>query len=64
MVPVETQGGYASSKAAGSSMFQCLADEIPPSTVQIISLHPGANYTDAARASGYTENSLPWDDGE
>jgi NAD(P)-dependent dehydrogenase (short-subunit alcohol dehydrogenase family) len=63
-MPVGTQGGYASSKAASASMFQCLADELPSSTLQIVNLHPGSILTDAARASGYTETTIPWDDGE
>lgn len=64
VLPANGSGGYATSKAAGSFMLQTLADETPVSTMQIISLHPGSIFSDAAKAAGYKEDSIPWDNGE
>jgi NAD(P)-dependent dehydrogenase (short-subunit alcohol dehydrogenase family) len=63
-IPAGKSGAYASSKAGAASMFQCLADEVPISTMQILNIHPGSILSDAARAAGYKEDSIPWDNGE
>jgi hypothetical protein len=31
--------------------------------MQIVSFHPGAIFSDTAKALGYNENTIPWDDG-
>jgi NAD(P)-dependent dehydrogenase (short-subunit alcohol dehydrogenase family) len=62
--PLPLQGAYGASKAALSSLFQHLAEEIPAEKVQIVSFHPGAIFTPGARRNaGLDETSLPWDDG-
>ncbi|KAH6608571.1 hypothetical protein Trco_001917 [Trichoderma cornu-damae] len=59
--PVPNQGAYAASKVALASLVQNLADEFPVDQAQIVSVHPGAVLTEAARNLGHDESSLPWD---
>lgn len=61
--PAPEQGAYSASKAALANLLQHLAEEIPSTQAQIINIHPGAILTEAAYSAGYSENSLPWDDG-
>lgn len=46
---------------AFNSVLQNLADEAPAEKLQIISIHPGSLFTEAAQKSGYDENTIPWD---
>lgn len=42
-------------------MFQALANHHRSAQLQILSLHPGAVLTAAARNAGYNETTIPWD---
>ncbi|KAI0431014.1 putative short-chain dehydrogenase [Xylaria sp. FL1042] len=53
--------GYGLTKHAGQLTMQLIAQDTPPEKMQVIGYHPGAIYTDAAKASGWTEDGLPWD---
>ncbi|KAI0815863.1 putative short-chain dehydrogenase [Xylaria sp. FL0064] len=53
--------GYGLTKNAGQLTMQLIAKDTPPEKMQIVSYHPGALYTDAAKSSGWTEDALPWD---
>jgi NAD(P)-dependent dehydrogenase (short-subunit alcohol dehydrogenase family) len=56
---------YCASKNAGTLLMQLIAKDTPPEKMQVISFHPGAILTQTVRrASGYDENSFPWDDGK
>jgi hypothetical protein len=44
--------------------MQLVARDMSPKELQIISFHPGAALTPAARDHGYDDNTLPWDDGK
>ncbi|RDW70556.1 SDR family NAD(P)-dependent oxidoreductase [Aspergillus mulundensis] len=57
-----TNLNYGASKNAAALLFQLMAREVPAQQMQIISFHPGAVLTEKARAHGYTEDTLPWDD--
>ncbi|KAK3080465.1 hypothetical protein LTS18_001156 [Coniosporium uncinatum] len=61
MPSIPGHGAYAATKAAAAGMFQTLAFEHPVSEVMILNIHPGAVLTEAARANGFTEDSLSWD---
>ncbi|KAI1133685.1 NAD(P)-binding protein [Nemania abortiva] len=52
---------YGLTKHAGQLMLQLIAQDTPPEKMQIVSYHPGAIYTEAAKASGWAEDALPWD---
>lgn len=58
------RGAYGASKAAFASLLQSNADVVPASELQMINIHPGLIFTDAARQMGMDERSLPWDDGD
>ncbi|KAI1306932.1 putative short-chain dehydrogenase [Xylaria venustula] len=53
--------GYGLTKHTGQLAMQLVAQDTPPEKMQIISYHPGAIFTDAAKASGWTKEALPWD---
>ncbi|KAI0489813.1 putative short-chain dehydrogenase [Xylaria cf. heliscus] len=53
--------GYGLSKHAGQLMLQLIAQDTPAEKMQIVSYHPGAIYSDAAKASGWKEDDLAWD---
>ena len=61
--PAPRQAAYSASKAGMATLFQHLADEVDPRTLQILNIHPGAVFTEAAERHGFTKDSLPWDDG-
>ncbi|KAI1108876.1 NAD(P)-binding protein [Nemania sp. NC0429] len=52
---------YGLTKHAGQLTLQLIAQDTPPETMQIVSFHPGAIFTEAAQATGWTEDSAPWD---
>jgi hypothetical protein len=49
-------------KNSGTLLLQQLASEKNPSDLQIISFHPGAILSPAAKEQGLDETSLNWDD--
>ncbi|TGJ79123.1 hypothetical protein E0Z10_g9649 [Xylaria hypoxylon] len=53
--------GYGLTKHAGQLTLQLIAQDTPPEKMQVVSYHPGAIFTDAAKSSGWTEDALPWD---
>ncbi|KAL2837443.1 hypothetical protein BJX68DRAFT_221018 [Aspergillus pseudodeflectus] len=53
---------YGASKNAAVLLLQLMARNVPDHEIQIISFHPGAVLTETARAHGYDENTIPWDD--
>jgi len=60
--PPPGQGVYGAVKMAGNSMFQNLAFERPAEELTIVSIHPGAVLTEAARTAGFDENTIAWDE--
>ncbi|KAI1146970.1 NAD(P)-binding protein [Nemania diffusa] len=52
---------YGLTKHAGQLTLQLIAQDTLPNDMQIVSFHPGAIFTAAAKGSGWTEDSLPWD---
>ncbi|KAI1168458.1 NAD(P)-binding protein [Nemania serpens] len=52
---------YALTKHAGQLTLQLIAQDTPSEKMQIVSFHPGAIFTEAAKATGWTEDSIPWD---
>ncbi|KAJ3755537.1 short-chain dehydrogenase/reductase [Lentinula raphanica] len=61
MNPAPTQNPYASSKAAFAALLGRIADEHPVEDVQIISFHPGVQYSESA-ASHFDKNLFKWDE--
>lgn len=55
---------YSVSKTAGTILVQQIARDVSPDDMQVNSFHPGAILTAAAKKAGYTEDTLPWDDGK
>ncbi|KAI1430306.1 putative short-chain dehydrogenase [Xylaria sp. FL1777] len=53
--------GYGLTKHASHLTMQLIAQETPPEKMQVISYHPGAVFTEAAAAAGWTEETLDWD---
>ena len=53
---------YSLTKNSSTLAIQQIAKDIPAEDVQIVSFHPGALFTDAARPLG--KDGYPWDDGE
>lgn len=51
-------------KNAGTLLLQQMAADIGPDDMQIVSFHPGAIFTSAARGAGYDKTAMNWDDGE
>lgn len=54
---------YGLTKNAGNLFLQLVAQDTPPEEMQVVTYHPGAVLSDAARATGWTEDALPWDHG-
>lgn len=54
---------YATTKCAFTHLFQCLADEVPASKCQMLSFHPGRIFSEGAVEAGFTEDTMPWDNG-
>lgn len=40
-----------------------MARNVSDEEIQLVSFHPGAVLTETARAHGYDENTIPWDEG-
>lgn len=55
---------YSLTKNASKLAMQQIAKDTASDEVQIISFHPGAIYTDAARRNGVTKDHYPFDSGE
>ncbi|KAJ6784516.1 hypothetical protein PWT90_09052 [Aphanocladium album] len=53
---------YSASKSAGTILVQQIAKGVSPDDMQVLSFHPGAIFTAAAKKAGYTTETLPWDD--
>jgi len=60
--PPPGQGVYGAVKMAGNGLFQNLAFERPAEELTIISIHPGAVLTAAARTAGFDETTIAWDE--
>ncbi len=58
-----TRPDYSASKNAGTIIMQQIAKGVEASDMQVVSFHPGAILTTAARKAGYTETTMPWDNG-
>jgi hypothetical protein len=43
--------------------MQQVARDTPEEKMRIISFHPSIVFTEAAKKTGYTEDTLPWTDG-
>ncbi|KAI0387933.1 NAD(P)-binding protein [Hypomontagnella monticulosa] len=54
--------GYGLTKNAGALAMQLIAQDVPVEKMQVLSYHPGAIFTDAARKAGFGEDSMAWDD--
>ncbi|RFU71984.1 hypothetical protein TARUN_10275, partial [Trichoderma arundinaceum] len=52
---------YGLTKNSGVLLLQQLARDTPVSKMQIVSFHPGAILTPAAKSTGATERTLDWD---
>ncbi|OKO89582.1 hypothetical protein PENSUB_13648 [Penicillium subrubescens] len=57
-----TNLNYGASKNAAALLLKLMARNVSVDEIHILSFHPGAVLTETARAYGYDENSLPWDD--
>lgn len=57
-----TNLNYGASKNAAALLLQLMARNVSDNEIQILSFHPGDVLTVTARAYGFDENSLPWDD--
>jgi NAD(P)-dependent dehydrogenase (short-subunit alcohol dehydrogenase family) len=55
---------YGVSKLGFTQWLAHLSEEMEDKGVKIHSMHPGAILTEAARASGHDENTVPWDDAQ
>lgn len=53
---------YGMTKNAGALALQVVAHEVPVEKMQVLSFHPGAIFTEAAKKAGFTEDTLAWDD--
>lgn len=50
---------------AGATALQAIAIETPPDALQVVNFHPGPNFTQAAKDSGYSlDDDIPWQDSE
>ncbi|KAF7524263.1 hypothetical protein G7054_g11475 [Neopestalotiopsis clavispora] len=55
---------YGLTKNAGALAMQLIAREVSPEEMQIVSFHPGAIFTDAAKRQGAREDMFNWIDGK
>ncbi|KAJ3890083.1 short-chain dehydrogenase/reductase [Lentinula edodes] len=58
---VPNQNPYSTSKAAFTALIGRIADEHPVEDVQIISFHPGVQYSESASAY-FDKNAINWDE--
>lgn len=56
--------GYQLTKNSCTCVLQQIARDTPVDQLQILSFHPSTVFTEAAKKSGYTEDTLPWTDGK
>lgn len=56
--------GYQLTKNSCTCALQQIARDTPPEKMQLVNFHPSIVFTEAAKTSGYTEDTLPWSDGE
>ncbi|KAL4731182.1 hypothetical protein ACLX1H_000143 [Fusarium chlamydosporum] len=54
--------GYQLTKSSFATVVQQVARDTPEESMRVISFHPSIVFTEAARTSGYTEETLPWTD--
>ncbi|KAF4451677.1 hypothetical protein F53441_5356 [Fusarium austroafricanum] len=54
--------GYQLTKSSFATVMQQVARDTPESQMRIVSFHPSIIFTEAARKTGYTEDTLPWTD--
>ncbi|CAG7563088.1 unnamed protein product [Fusarium equiseti] len=54
--------GYQLTKSSFATVMQQIARDTPEEKMRIISFHPSIVFTEAARKTGYTEDTLPWTD--
>ena len=55
---------YSASKSAGTILLQQVAKGVSADDMQVVSFHPGAIFTSAAKDAGHTETTMKWDDGK
>lgn len=56
---------YGLTKNAGTLLLQQIAKDTSPDEMQVVSYHPGGIFTEAAYASGLSENgTIKWENGE
>ncbi|KFZ16144.1 hypothetical protein V501_02377 [Pseudogymnoascus sp. VKM F-4519 (FW-2642)] len=53
---------YSASKSAGTILLQQVAKGVSADDMQVVSFHPGAIFTSAAKDAGYNETTMKWDD--
>jgi pyruvate-formate lyase-activating enzyme len=56
--------GYQLTKNSCTCVLQQIARDTPADQLQILSFHPSTVFTEAAKKSGYKEDTLPWTDGK
>lgn len=54
----------ALSKGAFTTLLSSIADETTPDKTQIVNVHPGTYFTDAAVGLGMSKDSYRYDDGK
>ncbi|KAI1071764.1 hypothetical protein LB507_004927 [Fusarium sp. FIESC RH6] len=54
--------GYQLTKNSFATVMQQVARDTPEEKMRIISFHPSIVFTESARKTGYTEDTLPWTD--
>jgi NAD(P)-dependent dehydrogenase (short-subunit alcohol dehydrogenase family) len=55
---------YSASKSAGTILLQQVAKGFSADDMQVVSFHPRAIFTSAAKDAGYSETTMKWDDGK
>lgn len=55
--------GYQLTKSSFATVMQQVARDTPEEKMRVISFHPSIVFTESARKTGYTEDTLPWTDG-
>ena len=56
--------GYQLTKNAMTAALQIIARDTPAEKMQVVSFHPSFVFTEAARKTGYKEDTLPWTSGK
>ncbi|OIW25433.1 NAD(P)-binding protein [Coniochaeta ligniaria NRRL 30616] len=54
---------YSITKSSFTAVMSMIARDTPAAKMQILSFHPGVVFTEAAKSVGYTETTIPWDNG-